>query len=107
MALIPLGYLTSCEVLERAFKQKNFEFLLRPRNDEESTRQSWWRDVEGSLTLRTWEKNGETRAGLNVAAWKCEKLGAIGRNKSRKQAGHAVEATGRDHQRPLDAEIPF
>jgi single-stranded DNA-binding protein len=35
---------------------------------------------EGALTLNTWEgPAGETRQGLNVAAWKCERLANIGR----------------------------
>jgi single-strand DNA-binding protein len=38
--------------------------------------------VEGSIRLNEWTgKDGEKRAGLSVAAWKCEKLGQIGRNK--------------------------
>jgi single-strand DNA-binding protein len=37
--------------------------------------------VEGRLTLRTWEKTGQTQTGISIAAWKVEKLGAIGRNK--------------------------
>jgi single stranded DNA-binding protein len=38
--------------------------------------------VEGRLQLNEWTaKDGEKRAGLSVAAWKCEKLGQIGRNK--------------------------
>jgi len=69
--------------------------------------------VEGALTLRTWEKNGETRAGLNVAASKCEKLGAIGRNKPPKrrplpEGDHAspVSVNGQRHAAGDDA-IPF
>ena len=39
---------------------------------------------EGALTLNSWESlAGETRQGLNVAAWKCERLGNIGRNRAR------------------------
>jgi single-strand DNA-binding protein len=41
--------------------------------------------VEGTLTLDYWtDKDGGERHGLNVAAWKCEKVGAsaIGRNRS-------------------------
>ena len=37
--------------------------------------------VEGRLKLNRWEKDGEQRAGLSVAAWRAEKLGAIGRKK--------------------------
>jgi single stranded DNA-binding protein len=40
--------------------------------------------VEGSLPLNTWETAaGETKTGLNVAAWKCEKVPGIGRNRVR------------------------
>jgi single-strand DNA-binding protein len=38
---------------------------------------------EGALTLNTWESPaGETKQGLNVAAWKCERLSNIGRNRA-------------------------
>jgi single stranded DNA-binding protein len=38
--------------------------------------------VEGSLTMNTWKTAaGERRSGLNVAAWKAEKLAAIGTNR--------------------------
>ena len=40
--------------------------------------------VEGRLKLERWRKDGEERVGLSVAAWKAEKLGAIGRNKPRR-----------------------
>lgn len=67
--------------------------------------------VEGNLTLRTWEKDGVTRAGLNVAAWKCERLGQIGRNKPRP----SKPSPEGDHPAPLSTadrhwsedEIPF
>jgi single-stranded DNA-binding protein len=37
---------------------------------------------EGVLTLNTWQgADGEAKTGLNVAAWKCERLGNIGRNR--------------------------
>jgi single-stranded DNA-binding protein len=40
--------------------------------------------AEGSLTLNTWQNSdGETKRGLSVAAWKCERLGNIGRNRAR------------------------
>jgi single-stranded DNA-binding protein len=36
--------------------------------------------IEASLTLNTWETAaGETKTGLNVAAWKCEKVPGIGK----------------------------
>lgn len=69
--------------------------------------------VEGNLTLRTWENSGEKRSGLNVAAWKCERLGQIGRNKPPKskplpEGDHpAPVATEVRHGVDLDAEIPF
>jgi single-strand DNA-binding protein len=42
--------------------------------------------VEGQLTLNTWadKATGETKTGLNVAAWKCEKVPGIGKNRERK-----------------------
>ena len=45
--------------------------------------------VEGSLTLATWEgRDGQTRTGLNLAAWRCEKLPAIGKNRQFREKGH-------------------
>ena len=39
--------------------------------------------IEGKLKLETWTgKDGVERQGLNVAAWKVERLGEIGRNKA-------------------------
>ena len=38
--------------------------------------------VEGALTLNTWQGNdGETKTGINIAAWKCERLSNIGRSR--------------------------
>ena len=38
---------------------------------------------EGALTLNTWEgPAGETKQGLNVSAWKVERLGCIGQNRA-------------------------
>ena len=41
--------------------------------------------VEGTLTLNTWadKATGEAKTGLNVAAWKCERMSAIGRSRPR------------------------
>lgn len=69
--------------------------------------------AEGSLTMRTWEKDGEKRAGLNVAAWKCERLGQIGRNKPSKakalpEGDHSAPMTTQQPRRAaFDDEIPF
>jgi single-strand DNA-binding protein len=41
--------------------------------------------VEGALTMNQWnDANGEVRHGLNVAAWKCERVANIGKNRERK-----------------------
>ncbi|MBL8845462.1 MAG: single-stranded DNA-binding protein [Hyphomicrobium zavarzinii] len=58
--------------------------------------------VEGNLTMRTWEKSGEKRAGINVAAWKCECLGQIGRNKPSK----AKALPEGDHSAPMVTQQP-
>ena len=52
--------------------------------------------VEGQLTLNTWadKTTGETKTGLNVAAWRCEKVAAIGKNRER-QAPSQIGVTGR------------
>ena len=69
--------------------------------------------VEGRLTLRTWDKDGEKQAGLNVAASKVEKLGQIGRNKpvkarSAPEGDHPVPPTARaNFDKQIDDEIPF
>jgi single-strand DNA-binding protein len=49
--------------------------------------------IEGSLTLNQWTtQNGQARSDLQVSAWKCEKLGQIGRNKPRREAGERPAA---------------
>lgn len=41
--------------------------------------------VEGTLTMNQWnDAAGEVKHGLNVAAWKVEKVAAIGKNRERK-----------------------
>jgi single stranded DNA-binding protein len=58
--------------------------------------------VEGAIRLNEWTgKDGEKRAGLSVAAWKCEKLGQIGRNKPPKaKPSNARESAAAAHQQP-------
>jgi len=59
--------------------------------------------VEGRLTLSEWtDRAGNQHAGLNVAAWRVEKLGAIGRNKPKK----AKTPPEGDHPAPLSTEQP-
>jgi single-stranded DNA-binding protein len=67
--------------------------------------------VEGTLRLSEWTgKGGEKRTGLSVAAWKAEKLGAIGRNKPSKVRSKGAEAAdmavGSSGQ-CADVQIPF
>ena len=60
--------------------------------------------VEGSLTLNTWTTAaGEQRSGLNVAAWKVERLAAIGRNCQFREKGHEppVEYYGANPDKPV------
>ena len=75
--------------------------------------------VEGRLQLNQWtDKEGQPRAGLNVAAWKCEKLGQIGRNKPPKPKSDDAErdwqqrpterpASDQSRQSAPDDAIPF
>lgn len=50
--------------------------------------------VEGSLTLNTWQTSaGETKSGLNVAAWKVEKVPAIGKSRQFREKGHEPAAS--------------
>jgi single-strand DNA-binding protein len=51
--------------------------------------------VEGTIQLNEWtNQSDEKRSGLSVAAWRCDKLGNIGRNKPAKP-----KSEGRDGQR--------
>ena len=47
---------------------------------------------EGQLTLNTWSDKscGATKSGLNLAAWRCEKVPAIGKHRQFREKGHAV-----------------
>ena len=61
--------------------------------------------VEGSLSLNTWQGNdGQTKVGLNLAAWHCEKLPAIGQNRQFREKGHAVSA--HSFKQPYQREKP-
>jgi single-stranded DNA-binding protein len=40
---------------------------------------------EGSIKLDRWQKDGEQKSGLGVAAWKVLKLGQIGQNRPRRE----------------------
>jgi single-strand DNA-binding protein len=55
--------------------------------------------VEGTLRLNEWQdREGLTRHGLQVAAWKVEPMGKIGRQRSK------GDARKRHWQRPLDTD---
>jgi single-strand DNA-binding protein len=58
--------------------------------------------VEGTLRLNEWtDREGLTRYGLQVAAWKVEALGKIGRQKPPKTKGNPA---ARGYDRPLDTD---
>jgi len=63
--------------------------------------------VEGSLKIESWTaKDGKERSGLKVAAWKIEKLGAIGRNKSDAKAEASPhQSTPQQRQRRPPAAV--
>ena len=67
--------------------------------------------VEGSLTLNTWsdKATGETRAGLNLAAWKAEKIGAgaIGKNRPKQSASHVSPGPRAPAPLEFNDPIPF
>ena len=45
--------------------------------------------VEGALTMNQWnDAAGETKHGLNVAAWKCERVSSIGKNRELKPGSY-------------------
>lgn len=65
--------------------------------------------AEGNLKLDRWKNDaGEKRSGLSVAAWRCEKLGQIGRNKPKSKPRPDSESTpaptARDWQAPNQYE---
>jgi single stranded DNA-binding protein len=45
--------------------------------------------VEGNLTMSSWTTaTGETKTGLNVAAWRVDRLANIGKHRQFKEKGH-------------------
>jgi single-stranded DNA-binding protein len=55
---------------------------------------------EGRLTASIWQPEGQAaRVQLDVAAWKCEKIGQIGRSNPRREKPRG------DYQRPLDDDL--
>ena len=71
---------------------------------------------EGTLTLNTWESSdGETRFGLSVAAWRCERLASIGKSRERKQGDYQANGNAGSYQkqdaghgaRDFNDEMPF
>jgi single-strand DNA-binding protein len=77
--------------------------------------------VEGRLKLENWtSKIGEAKSGMKVAAWKVERLGEIGKNRSQgpkalpeneRPAPSSARPPQRDWQKPAAADadgmIPF
>lgn len=64
--------------------------------------------IEGSLTLNTWTTAaGEQRSGLNVSAWKVEKLAAIGKNRQFREKGHELAPSTFKANARRDAEAVF
>jgi len=65
---------------------------------------------EGSLTLNTWESSdGETRFGLNVAAWKVERVASIGKHRQPQENGstsHWKQEAGQV-EHAFDDPMPF
>jgi len=43
--------------------------------------------AEGRLKLDKWQKDGQERSGLSLAAWRCDLIGQIGQNKSPRSEG--------------------
>ena len=62
--------------------------------------------VEGTLRLTEWAgRDGEKRVSLSVAAWKADKLGAIGRNRPRRLIPR-TDSEGAKATRTNDAREP-
>ena len=52
--------------------------------------------VEGSITLNSWQNSeGETKHGLNVTAWRAERLANIGRAKVKRETDEDEAPSGR------------
>ena len=47
---------------------------------------------------------GEQRSGLNVSAWKVEKVAAIGKNRQFREKGHEVAASNFERKNARTAE---
>jgi single stranded DNA-binding protein len=67
--------------------------------------------VEGTLTLNTWadKTTGEAKSGLNLAAFKCEKVSSIGKSRPRQDHGqtHTTQKTSSEPRHEFDDAIPF
>jgi len=51
---------------------------------------------EGRLKLDRWEKDGEKRSGLSLAAWRCDLIGQIGANKPGRQSSECKPEHARE-----------
>ena len=70
--------------------------------------------VEGNLTMTQWnDAQGEVRHGLNVAAWKVERVASIGKSRERKPGAYQANGegqpkqNGRPQHRDFDDELSF
>ena len=70
--------------------------------------------VEGSLTMTQWnDAHGEVRHGLNVSAWKCERVASIGKNRERKPGAYQANGDTPSNMgngragRDFDDSMPF
>src|SRR5208337_2077577 len=67
--------------------------------------------VEGSLTMTQWnDTHGEVKHGLNVAAWKVERVASIGKNRQRQDHGNTATQQKQDNGRgkyDFDDELPI
>ena len=68
------------------------------------------------MTLNTWndKATGEAKTGLNVAAWKCERVASIGKSRERKPGAYQADGEGQHKQngrpqyhRDFDDELPI
>jgi single stranded DNA-binding protein len=67
---------------------------------------------EGTLTLNTWadKTTGEAKTGLNLAAFKCEKVPGIGKSRPRQDHGQAQTTQPKqssERRYELDDVMPF
>jgi single-stranded DNA-binding protein len=61
---------------------------------------------EGKIRLDRWEKEGEKRAGLSLAAWRCDLIGQIGKSKPPRETMGSAPITASSFAGPTQRTKP-